>query len=198
MKEAENIRQVGNLDIDFIGFIFYPKSPRYISDNKETIETIHFLNLKKVGVFVNETAEKMLENTQKFRLDFLQLHGSESPEICRFLRAEGYGVIKSFLIGSADDFDGTGAYRDSVDYLLFDTKSDIYGGSGRRFDWSMLDRYKGETPFLLSGGLSPDYRQDISGIKHPRFAGIDLNSGFEIAPGLKDVEKLQQFIQKII
>lgn len=193
MREPENIREVEALDIDCMGFIFYPRSPRFVSDDATTLDAIRRCSRKKVGVFVDETAESIRQKAALYRLDYLQLHGAESPEICRALRTEGYGVIKSFSVGAITDIEKTDRYRENVDYLLFDTKSAGYGGSGERFDWSLLNEYTGNIPFLLSGGLSPDCLTDILRFRHPQFAGVDLNSGFEISPALKDVVKLRDF-----
>ena len=214
MREPENLRDVEMLDIDSIGFIFYDKSPRYVPENQEYIEAISQCKKNKVGVFVNETLEKMLYKGKLFQLNALQLHGNETPEMCCLLRQNGYSVIKTFSITSivnfqqpvtsADDFQQpvdpfqqTERYRNCCDYFLFDTQCAGYGGSGNRFDWSLLDAYQGDTPFLLSGGLTPDCAADIKRLNHSQFAGIDLNSGFELHPAVKDVCKLKQFIRNV-
>jgi phosphoribosylanthranilate isomerase len=151
-----------------------------------------------VGVFVNATIESMMEKASAYKLDYLQLHGNESPEDCHTLQKRGYSLIKAFPIATKEDFEKTREYEGRVDYFLFDTRCEGYGGSGKRFDWSILTEYKGETPFLLSGGIRPENAEAIRNFRHPRFAGIDLNSGFEIEPGLKDVDKLKNFIQQIL
>ena len=203
MREPENIREVEMLDVDCLGFIFYDKSPRYVPENQEYIEAIRHCKKNKVGVFVNETLEKMLYKGKLFQLNALQLHGNETPEMCGLLRQNGYSVIKTFSITSIvdfqqpiDPFQQTERYRNCCDYFLFDTQCAGYGGSGKRFDWSLLDAYQGDTPFLLSGGLTPDCAADIKRLNHPRFAGIDLNSGFELHPAMKDTVKLKDFIRK--
>ena len=197
MRDAENIRGVEALDVDFLGFIFYEKSPRNVSDTNENIKTISQCQKSKAGVFVNKSLDFILDKAKLFRLQFLQLHGNETIDLCDKLRRQGYFVIKSFSIDSATDFHQTEYYRKSCDYFLFDTKCIAYGGSGKRFDWSLLESYQGETPFLLSGGLSPDCIDDLKKIKHPQFAGIDLNSGFEISPAIKDIGRLAQFIEAL-
>jgi phosphoribosylanthranilate isomerase len=197
MRNPENICAVETLDIDLMGFIFYPRSPRFVHGDAATIEAIRRCRKRKAGVFVDETPENMLETAALYRLDCLQLHGTESPDLCNFLRTKGYGIIKSFPVGSTAELENTDNYRTCVDYLLFDTKSAAYGGSGKRFDWSLLNGYAGNIPFLLSGGLSPDCLQDVLRFRHPRFAGIDLNSGFETSPALKDVEKLKDYLTNI-
>lgn len=196
MREPENIRQVAALGADWMGFIFYPRSPRYIgseagSGRHETYPC------RKVGVFVDATQEEMLKAATDCRLDYLQLHGSESPDDCYALQKRGIGVIKAFAIASADDLAKTAPYEGRADYFLFDTKCSGFGGSGQRFDWSLLASYTGETPFLLSGGIKPESLGDLVGFSHPRLTGIDLNSGFETAPGQKDVRQLELFIQQI-
>jgi phosphoribosylanthranilate isomerase len=198
MRDPENIRALESTkEVDFMGFIFYPPSPRHVTDSRDVIEAVRRCGKKKVGVFVNETVENMLQKAELYRLDCLQLHGEESPDTCGLLRAAGYGVIKSFPIGSNAGFEDTDAYRGSADYLLFDTKSAVCGGSGKRFDWSLLGGYDGDVPFLLSGGLSADCLHDILLFRHPWFAGVDINSGFELAAGIKDIEKIKAFTSEL-
>ena len=197
MREPENLREVEMLEVDCLGFIFYEKSPRYVPESREYIEAISNCKRKRVGVFVNETLDKMKCKGELFQLNFLQLHGEETPEICCLLHQNGYSVIKALSVTSVDLFQQTERYRNCCDYFLFDTQYAGYGGSGKRFDWSLLDAYQGDTPFLLSGGLRPDCVSDINQLNHPQFAGIDLNSGFELYPAMKDVGKLKNFIREI-
>ncbi|MDR0573347.1 MAG: phosphoribosylanthranilate isomerase [Tannerella sp.] len=197
MRDPENIRRIEALDVDLVGFVFYAESPRYVQADNNSIEAIRRCLKHKVGVFVNETLEQILEKADLYQLSFLQLHGNEASDLCGNLRQRGYSVIKAFSIASAGDFKKTENYPDCCDYFLFDTKCAGYGGSGSRFDWSLLDLYCGDTPFLLSGGLSPDCIVEISRIQHSKYWGIDLNSGFEISPAMKDTGKLKEFITKI-
>lgn len=197
MREVANIAEVASLDADYLGFVFYPDSPRYVSLDGESIEVIRDCKKQTVGVFVNEKANKMLAKADLLRLDALQLHGNESPALCRVLRKAGYSIIKVFSIASTDDFKQIEQYAGCCDYFLFDTKCAGYGGSCKRFDWSLLDEYRGYTPFLLSGGLTPDCVPEIKRLKHPQFTGIDLNSGFEKSPALKDIGKLAKFMTEI-
>ena len=197
MRDPVNINDIEGLDVDSLGFIFYSRSPRYVPETSANIEAISNCKKNKVGVFVNETLETMLQKAKLFRLQFLQLHGNETADLCRELRQLGYFVIKTFSIATANDFQQTEHYRDCCDYFLFDTKSADYGGAGKRFDWSLIKIYQDKTPFLLSGGLTPDCASDIKQLNHPQFAGIDLNSGFEIFPAMKDVGKLNDFINEI-
>jgi len=198
MRDPENIRKLSQLDINWMGMIFYPQSPRYIlKDNNNFQFSILNSQLKKVGVFVNATLEEMKEAASQFKLDYLQLHGNESPDICYALQKRGYAIIKVFSVASIEDMEKTKAYEGRADYFLFDTKCNEYGGSGRLFDWSILHTYKGKTPFLLSGGIQPESIEAIRNFQHPQLAGIDLNSGFETAPAMKDIPLLSSFIQEI-
>jgi phosphoribosylanthranilate isomerase len=199
MRHPINIRQVASTDIDWIGFIFYKKSPRFFSldDEGEMYQPPAIYQPKKVGVFVNASVEKMIETALRYKLDYLQLHGKESPDICHTLYKRGYSLIKAFSIDTEKDLMKTEAYEDKVDYFLFDTKCKGHGGSGKRFDWTVLSAYTGKTPFLLSGGITPGSIKDIRRFQHPRLCGIDLNSGFETAPGFKDIEKINSFVKEI-
>lgn len=201
MREPDNIREVATTGIDWMGFIFYARSPRFIKNksDEETarIKAIRESSVRTVGVFVNATSEYMQEMAQKYTLDYLQLHGNESPEACYELQKRGYAVIKAFSIASEEDLAATVGYEGRVDYFLFDTKCNNYGGSGKQFDWSVLAAYIGQTPFLLSGGIQPESVEAIRNFRHPRFAGIDLNSGFETEPGIKNARQLKTFIEKI-
>lgn len=203
MREPENIRQVAETGIDLMGFIFYAHSARSIDngkwkiDNERKNSSLNNFQLKRVGVFVNATPEEMMETAVRYRLDYLQLHGNESPDICYTLHKREYAIIKAFSIATEEDLKPVADYEGRADYFLFDTKCSSYGGSGKQFDWSVLSAYKGQTPFLLSGGINPDSVEALRNFSHPKLAGIDLNSGFETSPGMKDVEKLKTFIDKI-
>lgn len=175
MTEAENIRNVELQGVDMIGFIFYPKSPRYLYQMPGYLPAC----AKRVGVFVNETKENILMYTDRFDLDYIQLHGNEAPEYCRSLRNAGLHLIKAFSISRPKDLLAVSAYNGLCDYYLFDTKTPQYGGSGNQFDWNLLHRYNGPTPFLLSGGINPYSVKALREFCHPYFAGIDINSRFE-------------------
>ena len=204
MREAENIREVEALGIDMMGFIFWPKSKRYVSGKPEYMPTC----CKCVGVFVDEDIERVKRIADDFALDIIQLHGSESPEFIQELskhisprpcrgRTKGGVFIKAFNIATTEDLEQTKAYECLVDYFLFDTKATLPGGSGQQFDWNVLEAYDGNTPFLLSGGIGPDDAERVKAYYHPKCIGIDLNSRFELAPGIKDVNKLKDFIENI-
>ena len=197
--QAENIQAVAKTGIQWTGFIFYTPSPRCLLRDPAEAERVRQLitadafRPKRVGVFVNASQEEIMEVAQQYRLDYLQLHGHESPDFCYALQKRGYALIKAFSIATAEDLAHTADYAGRVDYVLFDTKCAGYGGSGQRFDWSLLQDYQGETPFLLSGGIRPEMAADLQRFHHPRWAGIDLNSGFESAPGVKQAETLRSF-----
>ncbi|WP_418697865.1 phosphoribosylanthranilate isomerase [Bacteroides sp.] len=193
MTRADNIRSVEQLGVDMIGFIFYPKSPRCLLEMPDYLPT----RAKRVGVFVNASKEDILMYADRFALDCIQLHGSESPEYCRSLLAAGQRLIKAFSIALPKDLLAVSAYNGLCDYYLFDTKTPQYGGSGNQFDWNILNRYNGPTPFLLSGGINSYSAKAIKEFHHPRFAGIDLNSRFETAPGIKDVERIETFLKEL-
>ena len=194
MRDAENIRKVEALGIDMMGFIFYPKSSRYISARPAYLPT----KCKRVGVFVDATVEDIRQHIADYSLDVIQLHGHESPDFIRALKFQVSGckfqVIKAFNIATKEDLDATVPYAGLVDYFLFDTKGPSVGGNGEKFDWSILEAYNGDTPFLLSGGIGPDDAERILNYNHPKCIGFDLNSRFEIEPGIKDITKLKTFL----
>lgn len=176
------------LQPDYMGFICYQQSPRYMA----AIPHIDVPeNITKTGVFVNESAEKINELIDKYNFDAIQLHGSESPEFSESFM-DKVVVIKAFGIDQDFDFGTLEPYEVSVDYFLFDTKTEKHGGSGQTFDWSLLDQYKMDIPFFLSGGLSLENLEEVKKIDHPQFYGVDLNSKFETEPGLKDINKLKE------
>ena len=191
MRDSENIRQVDELHPDWLGFIFWPKSSRYVS----TFPGYMPIHAKRVGVFVDEDIETVRQTAGNYALDIIQLHGQESPEYAAQLHE--WEVVKAISVSSREDIMTYQSYEGLVDYFLFDTKCKTVGGSGQQFDWQVLDAYDGQTPFLLSGGIGPDDAERVSAFRHPQCIGIDLNSRFETAPGLKDIHKLKEFIKKI-
>ncbi|MBQ9649531.1 MAG: phosphoribosylanthranilate isomerase [Prevotella sp.] len=196
MRDAENIREVEALGIDLMGFIFWPKSSRYVSERPAYLPR----QAKRVGVFVDADIDDIRQRVQDYRLDFIQLHGHESPDFVRQLRSVcgDTAIIKAFNIATTEDLFQTESYEGLVDYFLFDTKGKSVGGNGEKFDWSVLDAYHGHTPFLLSGGIGPDDAERVTTfLTSHKCAGIDLNSRFELALGLKDIHQLKEFIKKI-
>ena len=206
MRDIENIREVDALGIDLMGFIFWPKSSRYVnhedsvnhgdcpcdSSAAKIMGTVPVIHCKRVGVFVDEDIEQVRRIADDYALDYIQLHGKESPEYCAQLK--GRKLIKAFNIATADDLSQTKPYEGLVEFFLFDTKGKSVGGNGEKFDWSILSAYDGSTPFLLSGGIGPDDAERVNAFHHPKCIGIDVNSRFEIAPGLKDVAALRRFL----
>lgn len=192
MRDSENIRAIEQTKADLMGFIFHPKSPRFVASLPEYMPK----KQKRVGVFVNASLEQILAKAQKFSLEYIQLHGDEPPAFCSELKNHGLKVIRAQRIANADDIIRAESYK-MADLMIFDTKTELYGGSGKKFNWQLLENYKGCVPFLLSGGIRSDTFEEIKAFFHPQFAGIDLNSGFEISPALKDVGKLNNFIEKI-
>jgi len=221
MREADNIRAVIEAGADMIGLIFYPKSPRYVPmissgtgivpdhpsesyDGGHTVERQQHRHVPFVGVFVDDMPQNIVTRVYNYDLDYVQLHGCESrvmienlrhsivPDIRRELK-----IIKTISVASKDDFGKCAEYEGVVDLFLFDTVCSGYGGSGRQFDWDILSAYEGDTPFLLSGGISPDDADAIRRIKHPKMIGVDINSRFETAPAVKDATLVQKFIRAI-
>ena len=196
MREAENIREVEALGIDMMGFIFWPKSSRYVSQRPDYLPT----KCKRVGVFVDEDPEHVKRLADDYGLDYIQLHGHETPEVISFLRTPALPhprILKAFNISTAEDLLQTQPYEGLVDGFLFDAKGKSVGGNGEKFNWDVLDAYDGETPFLLSGGIGPDDVERVHAFRHPKCIGIDLNSRFELSPGLKDIAKLKEFIYNL-
>ena len=213
MRDAENIREVEKLaeelsivncqfSIEWMGFIFWPKSSRYVSEPPAYLPT----KCKRVGVFVDASIDDIRQHMADYALDYVQLHGHESPEFLRQLRSlcgDSIATIKAFNIATVADLEATKPYEGVADYFLFDTKAQLPGGSGQQFDWRVLADYVGETPFLLSGGIGPDDAEHIrqafalDGFPVDKCLGIDLNSRFEIAPGLKDVTVLARFFSHL-
>ena len=191
MREADNIREVEALGVDWMGFIFWPRSTRFVRERPTYLPT----RCRRVGIFVDAEPDVVRRTADDFALDLIQLHGSESPEYLRQLA--GFSIIKAFNIATAADLQQTCAYAGLADYFLFDTKAVLPGGSGQQFDWSVLAGYVGEIPFLLSGGLGPADAPRLRSFRHPRCAGFDLNSRFELAPARKDVAALSRFISKL-
>jgi phosphoribosylanthranilate isomerase len=198
MRDPENISGVASALPDFMGFIFYPKSKRFVGDefSAKTVQIVPE-SVKKVGVFVDELPEKVMEICKKLELDVAQLHGNETPEYCREIRNSGLTVFKAFSVDEQFEFSQLEAYSGVCDYFLFDTKGHLPGGTGQKFNWQLLENYKSDVPFFLSGGIGPDDLEAIRHFSHPRWRGIDVNSGFEIEPALKNLEKVIRFIEEI-
>jgi len=205
MRDTENISELVKLKPDYIGFIFYDKSKRFVTNFPE-VEIPS--EIKKVGVFVNESIGKVIEILEENKLDAVQLHGNETPEYCNQLRhselvseSHPIEILKAFSVDNDFDFSKTEPYQKVCDYLLFDTKGKEYGGNGVKFNWQVLDNYKGTTPFLLSGGITKNDVQALLSFlrrqESKKCIGIDINSGFEIEPALKNIEEIKEFKQNL-
>lgn len=218
MRDPENIRSIAALGIDWMGLIFYPKSPRYVSQMNSKAGIIPDYpsfgkagsagksegRIKRVGVFVDDMPQNIITRVYNYNLDIVQLHGSESPVMIDNLRRTldpdirpGVKIMKAISVSDSDDVAKYKEYEGCVDYFLFDTSTPMKGGSGKMFDWTVLDAYDGETPFLLSGGIGPADAQRVKAFSHPRCIGIDLNSKFESAPAVKNENLLRAFINEV-
>jgi phosphoribosylanthranilate isomerase len=196
LKFPENIKAVSALNPDYMGFICYGQSPRYIKElSPDVLQSIPS-TIHKTAVFVNENAETIHNLIDTFGFDTIQLHGNEGPEFCGSLKSK-VTVFKALGIDENFDFESLNKYVGSVDFFLFDTKTPTHGGSGKLFDWMLLNKYTLNVPFFLSGGISIENLEHINNINHPQFYGVDLNSRFEIEPGLKDIEKLEKAFEII-
>lgn len=197
MREKENIKAVSALMPDYMGFIFYKKSPRYAGDmlDRDVLDSLDS-RIVKVGVFVNEDRNIVLETVRRYGLDMVQLHGDESPGYCRWLKKKGPGVIKAFFPGTDKDPGRTGSYGD-CDFYLFDNRGSGWGGSGKRFNWDLLKGYRLDKPYFLSGGIDPGDIPLLAGLQGELPRAIDINSGFETEPGLKDESLTADFISEL-
>lgn len=208
MREPDNILAVAQLPIDFIGFILFPDSPRYVGGKglPQWLEKHEdeLGDIERVGVFVNAEVDQILNAVHDYRLDYVQLHGDESPEYCRELQTywtissmRSAQIIKVFRVDESFDFEKTQAYERLCAYFLFDTKGKEYGGTGKRFDWSILKKYMGITPYLLSGGIDETMAEEISKLNFKQLEGVDINSRFEEAPARKAVDKVEKFVRAL-
>ena len=197
MKYQDNILDVAALNPDYMGFIFYKNSERHITTSIPNLPK----TIKKVGVFVNESIENIKNTIEKYRLDAIQLHGQEPPEFCKQLKNEALEIIKVFSIKNEFDFNQLNRYEPYVNYFLFDTKGPNPGGNGFCFDWSVLEHYNANKPYFLSGGIGLEQIESLNTFKKSAAAkqcyAIDINSKFELKPGLKDNIKLKNFIEQL-
>lgn len=197
MREAANIASVAELQPEYLGFIFYSKSPRCISE--VSAELIKYVpsSIKTTGVFVDEELEKVVALVIKYNLKAVQLHGHEDVAYCAAVAATGAEVIKAFGIGEDFDFEQLEGYEPVVDYFLFDTQTPVHGGSGKVFDWTLLAKYTLDKRYFLSGGIGLEQVGILKQLSDPRLYAIDVNSRFELEPGLKDVVQLKEFITEL-
>jgi phosphoribosylanthranilate isomerase len=198
MRHADNIAELCQLKPDYVGFIFYEKSPRFAGSILKTENTdIIPVSICKTGVFVNAGQEEILKTVTRFGLNAVQLHGHETPELCAELKGHGLQVLKAFHPENVDGLKELKPYEAVCDFFLFDTPTVAHGGSGQKFDWSVLEQYAGNCPFFLSGGIGPDDAGRILNLKLNRLAGVDINSRFELQPGLKNIEAIKEFIYQL-
>ena len=191
-RDANNIQAIDHLHPDWMGFIFYPQSSRYVSE----VPNILPQHAKRVGVFVHPQFRDVIEHVKQYNLDAVQFHGTASPQMCETFRERGLIVLRAQPVTETFVAE-TAEYVGKIDYFVFDNPTLKFGGSGQRYNWSLLNRYTGPTPFLLSGGLSPQLINELKQFHHPFLAGYDINSGFEISPALKDEAAVMQFIKEI-
>ncbi|MGV3538276.1 MAG: phosphoribosylanthranilate isomerase [Rufibacter sp.] len=197
MKYTENIQELLQLRPDYIGFIFYEKSPRFITTQWAVFSSSARSRAQKVGVFVDELVVNILQKVTDLGLDLVQLHGHEKPQFCAELKDAGLNVMKAFRVGDDFDFTQLQEYAGCCDYFLFDASGPSPGGNGTRFSWHMLQNYNLDVPFFLSGGIDLEHIEEIKALRHPQLYGIDLNSKFEVSPGLKDVTRLKEFFTQL-
>jgi len=196
MRDPQNILEVASLQPDYMGFIFFDKSPRDVG-NDFNIPVEFPAATKKAGVFVNAETKHIIKQVQRLKIDLVQLHGKETVAQCDALRSVGIEVVKVFSIDDDFDFRVTTPYKKFVNYFLFDTKGKYYGGNAQVFNWRVLDTYDQEIPFFLSGGLNPDNIVNVAPLKKMNLHAIDVNSGVEKSPAMKSVEKIKELQSNI-
>jgi len=186
--DQQNHEALTSCQVDMIGINFYEASKRYIGEQRLGV----IPQQKRIGVFVKSSKDEILQAQQDHQLDYAQLHGDETVAMCKDIQAI-IPIIKVFRITDEFDWKSTEAFA-FADYFLFDTFTKVYGGSGKRFDWSELIKYRGDTSFFLSGGIQPKDVQAIKAVDHPKLIGVDINSGFEVRPGLKNIKEVRSFV----
>jgi phosphoribosylanthranilate isomerase len=194
MVRPHNIRDIDKINPDYLGFIFYPKSPRNMDNNAEALPET---KAKRVGVFVNSDIENIIKKARYFKLNTIQLHGNETPETCRELKELGYEVFKAFQVNDNTPIHEIIPYQNKCDVFLYDTQTEQHGGSGKKFNWQKLEELASIGSFMLSGGIGPEDAEAIKALNYPNLIGVDLNSRFEIEPGVKIAAALEKFIKQI-
>ncbi len=196
MTHPANLQAVAALQPDYLGFIFFEKSPRNMLQTLQPDVVAQIpASIKKVGVFVNASPEEILEHTKSFKLDAVQLHGDETAELCSQLRQEGLEVIKVFRVGKDFDLEALQPYVAVVDYFLFDTQGKQYGGNGQVFNWQLLKDYSLPVPVIISGGIEAASLEGLEELRHLPIHAIDVNSKFELSPGLKNIPALEELFR---
>jgi phosphoribosylanthranilate isomerase len=201
MTQLEQVEHLYEMGVAFSGFIFYPKSPRYVFKNITTSQIRKLNNINKVGVFVNAGIEEVLHLVDECRLHMVQLHGDETPKYCEKI-ADYVSVVKAFRLSETDNVDWMiRPYMDMCDMFMFDTMGSGYGGTGKKFDWTVLKNSSIGKPFFLSGGIEPGDEEKLKQFEEEPVAkalfAVDINSRFEISPGIKDMKKVRAFVNRL-
>ena len=191
MRDRDNILSISSLQPDYMGFIFYRNSIRFVGDQFEIPEELS-KKIERVGVFVNQSTQEIMKLSRLHQLDMIQLHGIESPAQCKELRLEGVLVMKALAVEERKDVEHAASYGQYVDYILFDSKGKGFGGNGVPFDWTLLNFFDRSVPFFLGGGISSGNVQNLLPLDKTRLYAIDLNSGIEREPGVKDYQKTRE------
>ncbi len=195
MRNTEQIRQIQKMPVEWMGLIFYPQSPRYVGDDFSLEdEKVH---LKKTGVFVDAPIHWLMQKIAQVPLDAVQLHGNETTAYCSAIKERNVLVIKAFPVDEQFNFEKIVPYTEFTDYFLFDTKTKLKGGSGKKFDWKVLKNYHLDHPFFLSGGIAPEDAEIIQQLELNNLFAIDINSKFENKPADKNLQQIDEFINKI-
>lgn len=198
LRDSENLLALMTLQPDYVGFIFHETSPRFVG---ETLDPERVKNLprtvKKVGVFVNASIDQIVRTVKRYGLDYAQLHGDETPDFCRNLQFKGVNIIKAFSIDAEFNFTKLNNFKPHCDFFLFDAKGANRGGNGQAFDWNLLRRYDNEKPFFLAGGIDLDNAEQAAELTGLKLHALDVNSKFETAPGVKDLDKVRQLMEKV-
>ncbi len=199
MRDPQNISELVAIEPDYIGFIFHHQSKRYVGEvlDQAMLESIPE-NIKKVGVFVNRPVNEVMARVKINRLDYVQLHGDEDTEYCKKLYYVGIPLIKVFRVSDKLKMGNIEKYKMYASYFLFDTKTDKFGGSGKKFKWDILKNYDNQVPLFLSGGICVDDAKTIRKMKDLNIHAVDINSNFEVSPGVKDIKQVKQFKKKLL
>ena len=198
LNDPLNVTAISETGVDFIGYIFYRGSVRFVGElpDKKLFSNVKN-RIKRVGVFVNEDPVKVKELAEYASLDLIQLHGNESVSYCASLKDDGLKIIKTFGVGNDFDPGETDLYSEVCDFFLFDARQEKHGGAGKKFEWGLLKNYPFVKPFFLSGGIGPEDVDITPGVLNRQFFAIDINSRFEISPGIKDAGSVKNFINEI-
>ena len=194
LNNTTNLKEILALEPDFIGLNFYPDSIRFVN---EEVKVESPENVKRVGVFVNEGIKRIIDYSHEYHLSYIQLHGEESPEFCEALQLHDLKIIKVFRVNKGFTFNEVEPFVEKSEYFLFDAAGESYGGNGVIFNWEILKDYPFDTPYFLAGGLSPENVDQVFQIEFPKLYALDVNSGYEAAPGIKDVDKVKGLIKKM-